>query len=293
MWSVAILVGPLVGGTFATWGNWRGAFYAVTVAAAVLAIVALRALPRVRGGRDGAARRVPVGRVVLICAAIAVMSAASVVAAPAAKAGLFVVGVAALVAMLRLDRRAASPLFPSDAFSLGSVTGTALWFYPLGAGYMVAGASLGWTAAALAVAGLPKRWSDRMMVAGPLAMAAGLSGVALLMPVRPVTILPLLIVLTGLGIGVCWVFGVQGIMSGAKPGERDLASSSVATVQQTGLALGAAAAGIVANIAGLSGGLTAGNIANAAFWVPASFVVAAMAAAIIGGRLISLTRRAA
>jgi MFS family permease len=318
MWSVSILVGPLVGGTFATWGNWRGAFYAVTVAAAVLAIVALRALPRVRGERRSEARRIPVGRVALICAAIAVMSSASVVATAAAKAGLFVVAVAALVAMLRLDRRAASPLFPSDAFSLGSVTGTALWFCllvsfsysplsifvpiflqslhgfdPLGAGYMVAGASLGWTSAALAVAGLSKKWSDRMMVAGPLAMAVGLSGVALLMPVRPVTVLPLLIILTGLGIGVCWVFGVQGIMSGAKAGERDLASSSVATVQQTGLALGAAAAGIVANIAGLSGGLTTGNIASAAFWVPASFVVAALSAAIIGGRLISLSRRAA
>ena len=316
MWSVAILVGPLVGGTFATWGNWRGAFYAVTASAAVLAIVALRALPRVRGDRDRARRGVPVGRVVLICAAIAVMSAASVVGTPEAKAGLFVVGVAALVAMLVLDRRAASPLFPSDAFSLGSVTGVAMCFAllvsvsysplsifvpiflqslhgfdPLGAGYMVAGASLGWTAAALAVAGLPRRWSDRMMVVGPLAMAAGLSGVALLMPVRPVTVLPLLIVLTGLGIGVCWVFGVQGIMSGAKPAERDLASSSVATVQQTGLALGAAAAGIVANIAGLSGGLTVGNIASAAFWVPASFVVAALAAALMGVRLVSLSWR--
>jgi hypothetical protein len=132
-----------------------------------------------------------------------------------------------------------------------------------------------------------------MMVAGPLAMAAGLGGVALLMPVRPVTVLPLLIVLTGLGIGVCWVFGVQGIMSGAKPGERDLAASSVATVQQTGMALGAGAAGIVANVAGLSGGLTTGNIAHAAFWVPASFVAAALVAAVMGTRLIALSRRAA
>lgn len=318
VWSLSILVGPLVGGTFATWGNWRGSFYAVTIAGAVLAIFALRSLPRARGERSSAVRRVPVGRIVLICAAIAVMSAASVAGTPAAKAGLFVAAVAALVAMLAVDRRSTSPLFPSDAFSPGSVTGVALWFAllvslaysplsifvpiflqnlhgfdPLAAGYIVAGASLGWTVAAVAVAGLPTRWSDRMMVAGPLAMSAGLLGIALFMTAQPVAVLPPLIVLTGLGIGVCWVFGVQGIMSGAKPGERDLASGSVATVQQTGFALGAAASGIVANMAGLSGGLTTGGIASAAFWVPASFVVVAMAAAVMGGRLVALSRRAA
>jgi hypothetical protein len=108
-----------------------------------------------------------------------------------------------------------------------------------------------------------------------------------------VAVLPPLIVLTGLGIGVCWVFGVQGIRSGAKPGERDLASGSVATVQQTGFALGAAASRIIANLAGLAGGLTSGGIASAAFWVPASFVAVAMAAAVMGGRLVALSRRAA
>jgi len=317
-WSISILVGPLVGGTFATWGNWRGSFYAVTISAVVLAVFALQSLPRARGGRGGTVRRMPVGRVALICAAIAVMSAASVVGTLAAKAGLFAVAVAALVAMLALDRRSTSPLFPSDAFSLGSVTGVALWFAllvslaysplsifvpiflqslhgfdPLVAGYIVAGASLGWTVAAVAVAGLPVRWSDRMMVAGPLAMSAGLLGVGLFMTAQPVAVLPALIVLTGLGIGVCWVFGVQGIMAGAKPGERDLASGSVATVQQTGLALGAAASGIVANVAGLSGGLTTGNISSAAFWVPISFVVVAMVAAAMGGRLVWLSRRVA
>ncbi|MBI3196739.1 MAG: MFS transporter [Rhodospirillales bacterium] len=317
-WSISILVGPLVGGTFATWGNWRGSFYAVTAAAVILAIVALQALPRARGDRGGATRRLPVGRVALICAAIAVMSAAGIAGTLAAKAGLFAVAVGALVAMLALDRRSESPLFPSDAFSLASVTGVALWFAllvslaysplsifvpiflqslhgfdPLVAGYIVAGASLGWTVAAVAVAGLPVRWSDRMMVAGPLAMSAGLLGVGLFMTAQPVAVLPPLIVLTGLGIGVCWVFGVQGIMAGAKPGERDLASGSVATVQQTGFALGAAASGIVANIAGLSGGLTTGSIASAAFWVPISFVVVAMVAAVMGGRLVWLSRRIA
>jgi hypothetical protein len=74
-------------------------------------------------------------------------------------------------------------------------------------------------------------------------------------------------------------------MSGARAGEEDLAASSVATVQQTGFALGAALAGLAANAAGLSAGLNRTDIASAAFWVPASFVAAAIAATVMGSRL--------
>ena len=131
-----------------------------------------------------------------------------------------------------------------------------------------------------------------MLVAGPFAMAVGLAGVALLMTTQPVLVLPVLIAVVGLGIGACWGFGVQRLMGGAKPGEGDLAASAVATVQQAGFALGAAAAGILATLAGLSRGLTPTGVASAAFWVPAGFVPIALLAAVMGGRLALLARRA-
>ena len=81
-------------------------------------------------------------------------------------------------------------------------------------------------------------------------------------------------------------------MTGARPGEEDRAASSVATVQQTGFALGAALAGLVANAAGLSAGLNKVDIAAAALWVPVSFVAAALAATIMGRRLARLAARA-
>ena len=108
------------------------------------------------------------------------------------------------------DRRAATPLLPSDAFSLQSATGIGLWLAlvvsiaysplqifvpiflqvlhgldPLGAGYMVAGASFGWTGMSLIVAGTPPQRTGRLLVAGPVMMALGLLGVALLMPIEP------------------------------------------------------------------------------------------------------------
>lgn len=316
-WSMSVLVGPMVGGAFATWGNWRGAFYAVTVLAGLLAIVAARALPRARAERGGPVRAMPVGRVVLICLAIAVMSTASVVSLPLTKAGLFLTAVALLIGMILLDRRSKAPLFPSDAFSLGSVTGVAMWFAllvsiaysplsifvpiflqslhgfdPLAAGYTVAGASMGWTVSSIVVSGWSLRAAGRLLVAGPFAMAAGLAGVAWQMTAQPVLVLPALIALVGLGIGACWGFGVQRLMGGARPGEGDLAASAVATVQQTGFALGAAAAGIIASLSGLSRGLSTHGVASAAFWVPVGFVPVAILATVVGGRLALLAHRA-
>lgn len=314
-WSMAVLVGPMLGGAFATWGNWRGAFYAVTVLAALLAIVAARALPRARGDKAEPGRAIPGGRIALICLAIATMSTASVVALPSSKAGLFLTAVGLLVTMILLDRRSKAPLFPSDAFSFRTVTGIAMWFCllvsvaysplsifvpiflqslhgfdPLAAGYTVAGASMGWTVASLVVAGRASRAAGRLLVVGPLAMAVGLAGVALLMS-QPVLVLPAFIALVGVGIGACWGFGVQRLMGGARSGEGELAASAVATVQQSGFALGAAAAGIVATLVGFSRDLNAQDVAGASFWVPVGFAPVALLAAIVGARLAMLAGR--
>jgi MFS family permease len=312
-WSLAIVVGPLVGGLFARYGDWRGAFFAVTAIAAILALVASRALPRTASTAEGA--RVPGLRVALICMAIAAMSLMAIVPGAAAKVALFAGAVATLALTIAVDRRAGRPLLPTDAFSLRSQTGLGLWLAltvaiaysplqifipiflqgvhgldPLGAGYMVAGASFGWTGMSLVVAGAPAERTGRLLIAGPVMMALGLLGIALLMPLKPAPVVFPAIALVGAGIGSCWAFIAQRVMSGARAGEENLAASSIATVQQTGFALGAALSGLVANAAGLSAGLNKVDIAAAAFWVPMSFVLAALAATIAGVRLVTLRR---
>jgi hypothetical protein len=63
--------------------------------------------------------------------------------------------------------------------------------------------------------------------------------------------------------------------------------STVATVQQTGIAFGAAIAGLIANASGLGDGLQPSSVLRAAFWVPVAFVAAPLAASMdryaIGG----------
>src|SRR3984893_2817397 len=181
IWSVSVLCGPLIGGLFADYGDWRGAFFAVATLGSLLSILSLYILPRDAVGADAMSPQAPVLRVALICAGIAALSSASVISGLASKAELIAVAIGAVILMLRIDRVAPLALLPSDAFSMHTATGTGLWMVlllsiaysplaifgplflqrlhsldPLAAGYMVAGASLAWTVAAIAVASLDR-----------------------------------------------------------------------------------------------------------------------------------------
>jgi predicted MFS family arabinose efflux permease len=239
------------------------------------------------------------------------MSSASIVESSFAKACLIVFAIGALVAMLRLDRVAAAPLLPSDAFSWSTPTGMGLWLAlllcvtfsplqiyvpivlqhlrgldPLAAGFMVASGSLGWTIASLVTAGASGPWPDRLMLTGPVMMGIGLVAIAALLPSSAATLaLVPAIVALGMGIGQCWPFVAQRIMSSAKARDEVVAASSVPTVQQTGFALGAALAGLVANASGFSAGVADKGMTQVAFWVPASFVVPAAIACLASLRL--------
>ena len=310
VWSVTVLIGPLIGGVFASYGHWRGAFVMVTGIGFLLGAGALFTLPADKQSDQAVSRTFPAGRIALICGAIALLSVASVAAGLTIKAMLITATIVAFVQMMRIDRRAATPLLPSDAFSLRSPTGAGLWMVlllsvgysplaiyaplflqrlhglsPLGAGYMVALASLAWTTAALSVASLAEEWPPRLIVMGPSAIGAGLAGVGVLMSPGPVAALILPIVLIGIGIGSAWAFVLQRVMSGAKGGEENIAAASAATVQQAGIALGAAMAGLVANASGLDNGLDPGSVLRSSLWVPLALVAAPLAASAIGVRL--------
>jgi len=316
VWAVTVLIGPLIGGVFASYGHWRGAFVTVAGIGCLLGAGALFTLEADRPSDQAVSRTFPTGRIALICGAIALLSAASVATGLAIEAMLITATVVAFVLMMRSDRCAAAPLLPSDAFSLRSGTGAGLWMIllmsvgysplaiyaplllqhlhgvsPLGAGYMVALASLAWTAAALSVASLSEEWPPRLIIMGPSAMGAGLAGVGVLMAPGPVAALIPPIVLIGAGIGAAWAFVLQRVMSDAKGGEENIAAASAATVQQAGFALGAAIAGLVANASGLDNGLDPGSVVRASFWVPLALVTAPLAACAIGVRLNVMVMR--
>jgi len=316
VWSVSVILGPLIGGIFANAGNWRAAFITVAVISLLLGVFTWFALPRVQAESAGK-RRFPAGRLMLVCLGIAVLTVASLADDALGRAGLIAGALAVLILMLRIDRRAADPILPSDAFSLSSVTGTGIaaallmsmiftqmpTYMPLflqrlhgidalTAGYMVASASLAWTAVAVTVSGLTGRWPTRLIVTGPVLICAGLVSMSLLTSGGWLLAVLPAILMMGMAMGSCWAFMVQRIMSGAKEGEGDLAASSVAMMQQGGLALGAALAGVAANAAGLSDGDSVEAVSRASVWVPAFFMPFGLAVLLLAVRLRSLSDRA-
>ena len=312
-WSVSVLLGPLIGGLFAYLGHWRSAFIATAIVAAILAASAWLFLPADR--EKSPLPSVPAGRIGLICAAIASLSLTSITDQPAAKIALVVVAVGLLAAMLRLNRSAATPMFPRDAFSFATPAGVGLWVAvllcisygplqvyvplflqrlhglgPLLAGFIVAIASLAWSGASLVTAGASGERSNRLIVVGPALMAVGQLIIALFMPGQSVFLSLPGIILLGIGIGQSWPFVAQRIMRSAHPGDEAVAAASVPTIQQMGFAFGAALAGLSASFSGLSAGATPEAIAHAAFWLPASFVIPAVLCCLASLRLGRLNR---
>lgn len=106
VWSVSVPTGPLIGGLFAGYGNWRGAFYAITGVAGLLGVTALFILPADAASDDATEPKVPALRVALICAAIALLSLASVLMGPAIKSAFIVAAIGTFVLTLRIDRGA-------------------------------------------------------------------------------------------------------------------------------------------------------------------------------------------
>src|SRR5262249_992297 len=222
VWSVTVLIGPLIGGVFAGYGHWRSAFVMVAGIGGVRGAGALFPLPADSRSDEAIRPIFPAGRVALICGAIALLSLVTVATSLASKAVLVTATIVAFALLLQTDRRAAAPLLPSDAFSLQTPTGAGLWMVllmsvgysplaiyaplfvqrlhgvdPLGAGYMVALASLAWTTAALTVASLSEAWPPRLIILGPSAMGAGLAGTGVLMAPGSVAVLILPIVAIG------------------------------------------------------------------------------------------------
>jgi MFS family permease len=81
------------------------------------------------------------------------------------------------------------------------------------------------------------------------------------------TWLVVFVALHGVGIGICFAHLSSWTLSAARTGEEHLTASSIATVRSLGQAFGAAIAGLVANSAGLTQGVSMATVAAAATWV--------------------------
>jgi hypothetical protein len=95
--------------------------------------------------------------------------------------------------------------------------------------------------------------------------------------------------LVGFGIGLVWPALVTRVFQNAPDGERDLTSGAMTTVQLFAIAMGAAGAGMIANVAGISAPGGVQGAASAAFWLAALFTAAPILALLLTPQLLRLT----
>jgi MFS family permease len=308
MWGVATLLGPAFGGVFAELGTWRGAFWILLPVSGVFIVLAERVLTRSRADEAQASTSLPVLNLVLLAAAVLSVSAGSVFDNVALNAAGLVAMVLLVASFIRAEGASENRLLPRGAFGFATplgalyltmamlVVGMQIEVFvpyfaqvlhglsPLIAGYVGALMAVGWTVASMASSGAGHRGARAAVAAGPICVLAGLVGLAFAMPTRggPATLAAIIacLLLVGFGIGLGWPHLLTRVLVVAPEADRDLAGSSITTVQLFATAFGAALTGMVANLAGMTDPGGPEGAARASTWLFGVFALAPVLAGI-------------
>lgn len=295
IWAAGSLLGPLVGGIFVN-HSWRGAFWFFGLQAVVLTMLALLLPSDVPNERHPRVRW-PILPLAVLSAATLIIAYAGVATGAATSTIECLVGVALLYVAARFDRRSAVRLLPLHflnfrqplgaglwmVFAL-SMSTTGFWLYgplilkivfgtnPLIAGYVLAAESLAWSLATLVVSKTRAVSEILVIRLGAAVISIGAAGFAIAVPAGAMKGIVICALLQGLGFGICWPATLHRLVRFSTPSERSLTSASQTTIQRIGYAVGTAAAGIAANVAGLGEGISIVAAKAAAFWVFAAFI---------------------
>ena len=143
---------------------------------------------------------------------------------------------------------------------------------PLVAGYIAALMAAGWTLGALYSSSLARESANRATLYGPVFVVVGLALACIFVPQTTGSLLSLCgvsvgMVCVGTGIGLAWPHLLTRVLANVPDAEKNIAGASITTVQLIATAIGAALAGMIANLAGFTtpGGVEGAS--SAAAWL--------------------------
>lgn len=295
MWGAATLIGPAVGGVFAQYDAWRAAFWALIPLTLLFMLLAWAMLP---GKSVEASPRLvlPWLQLLLLTGVVMAIALGSIKPSPLYNALGLVIGLVLLYAVYRVESSDRHRMLPKHSLSPGSallpiylsmslmvigMTSEVFVPYflqvlhlqtPLVAGYIAALMAAGWTLGALYSSGLALASANRAICCGPVFVVSGLALAAVCVPqsgssLISLTGVSLAMIGVGTGIGLAWPHLLTRVLANVPDSEKDIAGASITTVQLIATAIGAALAGMIANMAGLSAPGGVEGAANAAAWL--------------------------
>ncbi|MBS0276397.1 MAG: MFS transporter [Proteobacteria bacterium] len=290
VWGIATLFGPLLGGLFAAGRQWQILFFAFAVQGAIFAAAIPLLVPR--GPAPPEESAVPLRTLGLLGVAIVANLAAEIVASIAAAVGLLVLTGLFLVFALRADAKAAAHLFPRsiarrgdpaaqgyaaifllNASTVGfglygaAILQTAYGLSPLFAGYIVGLEAMGWTVAALVVAGRPQAAEPFWIRAGATVALAGVVSLIFTLPSLSLPAVAISATTMGAGFGFFYAFLTRRLQEFLPPPDRTVGASAIPCVQMLGTAIGSAVCGVIANGLGVGSGFTRANVLSVGMWL--------------------------
>jgi len=302
VWMAAAFSGPVIGGAFATVGEWRMAYWAFA-AQGLLLIPAVHFLLRSGGPElQLTAEPIPIVRLLLLSASILLVSISGAYFHPLATPLFILLGCMALVLFVIRDRHASrARMLPAEVTDFSHAIGNGILatlllcisimsflvygplilielygLTPLQAGFVVLLESLAWGSAAILFAAIRHESEPRLIRIGGALVLLGTVAMAFVLPRGWLWSVVLVVIVLNGGFGMMWGFIIKRIVAAAAPADKDRTASLLPITQQTGFALGAALSGLVANSLAINGTPTAAEYRLIAFWLFAGFVPLAL-----------------
>ncbi|MBO9602042.1 MAG: MFS transporter [Novosphingobium sp.] len=310
-WGVATLLGPMVGGLFAEAGNWRAVFW-IFLGQAVLYAVLAPVLFR-KAHMESEHNSVPLPQLLAVAAGISMIALADLAGSQLGSFGLIFGGFAVMTLVFPIDARAKVRLLPHRAgdprtvvgagyLSLFAVAGASMPFTiyvppifqqlkaysPLQAGYIVASLALTWTVVAMSISHVASGKEGPWIRRGTVLIALAAIAQALAVPTLAlVWVLPAG-ALMGAGFGMSTSLSNRLLLRSLLREDQAIGSAALMSTRQVGGAVGAALAGVIANMVGFAHGVTDATARGAAGTV----FYAAIPMAVLGALgAVAMTRK--